>query len=187
MQSTEKLTSPPRGRRLQGWHSENVGGLVSMAGSCLFLLGGDTSGYIITASFLVAEIVLTRSGHTRAGYSIGAALFSFGDALAVTSNVAAHNSAFQIALAAMAAAWALGALRGPLAWYGTRYRTPTLVRLADALQPSVGAAILALRLPGIIAAIGGGNFLGAAAIMCWAVADILLGRLQDSIARLRGV
>ena len=184
MQPAEKLTPPPRSRWLQGWHSENIGGLVSMAGSCLFLLGGDTSGIVISVSFLIAEIVLTRWGHLRAGYSFGGALFAFGDAVAVTSNVAADNKAFQIALAAMAAAWALGVLRAPLAWLGERYDRPGLVRFADALQPVVGVLILTLRLPGIIAAISGGNFLGAAAVTCWGIADVLVGRLQDMVRRL---
>src|SRR5215472_17603779 len=68
--------------------SENIGGLVSMAGSCLFLLGGDSAGIVIALSFLAAEIILTRYGHTRAGYSAGGLLFSFGDALAMISVVA---------------------------------------------------------------------------------------------------
>jgi len=185
MQPIEKRASQSPGRWLKGWHSENIGGLVSMAGSCLFLLGGDTSGFIITASFLFAEIILTRSGHTRSGYSIGCALFSFGDALAVTSNVAAGNSIFQILLAVMAATWALGALRGPLAWYGARHDNPLMVRYADALQPLAGVLTLALRPPGMVAAVIGGNYLGAAAVACWGIADVLLGRLQDTIRRLR--
>src|SRR5260370_33046890 len=82
--------------------SENVGGLVSMAGSCLFLLGGDTSGIVVSLSFLAAEIILTRFGHTRAGYSGGCILFAFGDALAVTSEGASGNGAFQITLALIA-------------------------------------------------------------------------------------
>jgi hypothetical protein len=187
MQPIEKRASQSLGRWLEGWHSENIGGLVSMAGSCLFLLGGDTSGFIITASFLVAEIILTRSGHTRSGYSIGCALFSFGDAVAVTSRVAADNRAFQIALAAMAATWALGALRGPLAWYGTQHDNPTMIRFADALQPIAGALTLALRVPGIITAVSGGNFLGAVAVACWGIADVLVGRLQDTARRVRHI
>ena len=94
MQPIEKRASQSLGSWIEGWRSENVGGLVSMAGSCLFLLGGDTSGFIITASFLVAEIILTRSGHTRSGYSIGCALFSFGDALAVTSQCRGRQQRF---------------------------------------------------------------------------------------------
>lgn len=172
---------------LAGLHSENIGGLVSMAGSCLFLLGGDASGLIVAASFLAAEIVLTRSGHTRTGYSIGCALFSFGDALAVTSEVASGNNAFQIALSAMAAAWAIGALRGPLAWYGMLQNKATLVTLADALQPAAGTTTLILRLPGMITAISGANYLGAAAVACWGIADVLVGRLQDAFRRLTGV
>lgn len=183
MRSIEKRTSRSFGYRIEGWRSENVGGLVSMAGSCLFLLGGDASGVIVSASFLIAEIVLTRSGHTRAGYSIGCALFSFGDALAVTSNVAANNSAFQITLAAMAATWAIGALRGPLAWCGSRFGKPELIRLADALQPTAGVLTLMLRLPGLLTAVGGGNLLGAAAVACWAIADILVGRVKDAVRR----
>ncbi|HWX82037.1 MAG TPA: hypothetical protein VNZ48_00430 [Xanthobacteraceae bacterium] len=185
IQPIEKHASQSLGRWLEGWQSENIGGLVSMAGSCLFLLGGDTSGFIVTASFLVAEIILARSGHTRSGYSIGCALFSFGDALAVTSNVAAGNNIFQILLAIMAATWAIGALRGPLAWYGARHDNSSIVRFADALQPLAGALTLALRLPGMIAAVSGGNSLGAAAVACWGLADILLGRLQDTIRRFR--
>jgi hypothetical protein len=185
MQPIEKRASQSLGPWTEGWRSENVGGLVSMAGSCLFLLGGDTSGFIITASFLVAEIILTRSGHTRSGYSIGCALFSFGDALAVTSRVAADNSAFQIALAAMAITWALGALRGPLASYGTRHDKPLTVRFADSLQPIAGVLTLALRVPGMIAAVSGGNLLGAAAVGCWGIADVLVGRLGDTIRRFR--
>src|ERR1700692_1925513 len=115
MQPIEKLASESFGHWVEGLRSENIGGLVSMAGSCLFLFGGDASGIVVTLSFLVAEIILTRSGHTRSGYSIGCALFSFGDGLAVTSHVAAGNSAFQITLAIMAATWAIGALRGPIA------------------------------------------------------------------------
>jgi hypothetical protein len=180
-----KRASQFAGHWMEGWHSENVGGLVSMAGSCLFLLGGDKSGFIITASFLAAEIILTRSGHMRTGYSIGCALFSFGDAVAVTSRVAADNRAFQIALAAMAVTWALGALRGPLAWYGTRRDNLSMVHFADALQPLAGVLTLALRLPGIIAAVSGGNLLGATAVALWGLADILLGRLQDTVRRLR--
>jgi hypothetical protein len=167
------------GRFFGSMHSENIGGLVSMAGSCLFLLGGDTSGLIVTVSFLLAEIVLARSGHTRAGYSIGCALFSFGDALAVTSEVAKDNSAFQITLAAMAATWAIGALRAPIAWYGARCGLPNFVRVADALQPLVGTTTLILRLPGMITAINGANYLGAAAVACWGAADMLVGRLQQ--------
>lgn len=168
---------------IRGLRSENIGGLVSMAGSCLFLFGGDTSGFIVTASFLVSEIVLTRWGHTRAGYSLGCALFAFGDALAVTSNVAAHNNVFQIALAAMAATWALGAMRAPLVWYGSWQGSRSVIRFADALQPVTGVLTLALRLPGILSAIAGGNMLGAAAVTCWGIADILVGRLQHFLRR----
>ena len=95
--------------------SENIGGLVSMAGSCLFLLGGDSAGIVIALSFLAAEIILTRYGHTRAGYSAGGLLFSFGDALAVISVVASGNKGFQVALALMAGAWLVGAARAPIA------------------------------------------------------------------------
>jgi len=164
---------------LRSMRSENIGGLVSMAGSCLFMLGGDASGTIVTLSFIVAEIVLVRHGHRRAGYSAGCALFSFGDALAVFSEVAHGNPAFQITLAAMAVTWLVGAARAPLAWLGERSQRPALVAAADALQPISGVLTIVLRLPGIVTAIGGANYLGAAAVACWAAADILVGRLQD--------
>ena len=93
--------------------SENIGGLVSMAGSCLFLLGGDSAGIVIALSFLVAEIILTRYGHTRAGYSAGGLFFAFGDALAMFSVVASGNKGFQVTLALMAGAWLIGAARAP--------------------------------------------------------------------------
>ncbi|QPF88512.1 hypothetical protein [Bradyrhizobium commune] len=166
-------------RLLAAMKSENIGGLVSMAGSSLFLFGGDSAGIVISLSFLVAEIILTRYGHTRAGYSAGGLLFSFGDALAVISTVASGNAGFQIALALMAGTWLIGAARAPVAWFGERRGSAALVRAADALQPIVGVAILALRIPGIVTGLAGGNYIGAAAIACWGAADVLVGRLQD--------
>jgi len=166
-------------RHLAGPRSENVGGLVSMLGSCLFLLGGDVSSVAVSASFLVAELILTRTGHTRAGYSIGCALFSLGDALAVMTSVAQDNGAFQATLVAMAATWLIGAARAPLAWLGGRTQRPAVVAVADALQPIAGSATLVLRFPGLLAALVGGSFVGAAAVACWSAADILLGRLQS--------
>ena len=130
--------------------SENIGGLVSMAGSCLFLLGGDSAGIVIALSFLVAEIILTRYGHTRAGYSAGGLFFSFGDALAVISVVASGNKGFQVTLALMAGAWLIGAARAPIAWLGERCGSAAIVAAADALQPIVGIATLVLRIPGIV-------------------------------------
>jgi len=166
---------------LGGLKSENVGGLVSMFGSCLFLLGGDAGGIVVSVSFLLAEIVLTRSGHTRAGYSAGCLLFAFGDALAVTTAVAHGNRAFQVTLAVMAAAWLIGAVRAPLAWYGLRSEREAVVAAADALQPIAGIATLLLRIPGLLAALAGASFLGAAAVACWAASDVLIGRLQDAV------
>jgi hypothetical protein len=171
------------GATLAGMHSENVGGLVSMAGSCLFLLGGDLTGFLVTLSFLIAEIVLTRSGHTRSGYSIGCALFALGDALAMIAEVARGNSVFQITLGAMALSWTVGAFRAPIAWYGERHGNAAFIRIADALQPITGIATLVLRIPAIVAAISGANFLGAAAVTCWAISDILIGRLQQAFRR----
>jgi hypothetical protein len=170
-------------RYLTGMHSENFGGLVSMLGSCLFLFGGDTTGSLVTLSFVVAEIVLARSGHTRSGYSTGCALFALGDALAVMAEVARENSAFQITLGAMALSWTVGALRAPIAWYGERRDNPVLIRTADALQPIAGAITLLLRIPAIITATSGANYLAAMAVACWAVSDILIGRLQQVIHR----
>jgi hypothetical protein len=167
--------------------SENVGGLVSMVGSCLFLLGGDANGVAVSLSFIVAELILARSGHTRVGYSLGCALFSFGDALAVNSAVAQGNWAFQTTLAVMAVAWMVGVARAPLAWFGEHSGKPRLVAAADALQPIAGLATLVLRIPGVVSAGAGANYSGAAAIVCWAVADILVGRLQDIVGQLAGI
>ena len=171
------------GRLLAGMHSENIGGLVSMIGSCLFLFGGDTTGFLVTFSFLVAEIVLARSGHTRSGYSIGCALFALGDALAVMAEVSSENTALQITLGAMALSWTVGAFRAPIAWYGERCHNPALIRIADALQPIAGAATLLLRIPAIITAISGTNYLAAIAVACWAASDVLIGRLQHMLRR----
>jgi hypothetical protein len=160
--------------------SENIGGLISMAGSALFLAGGDPTGIAVAASFLIAEIILTLYGHRRAGYSVGCALFAFGDLLAVTSALTLDNVAFQFALVAMALTWSAGSLRAPLAWLGNRSGNHALTGFADALQPLAGIATLALRLPGILTAIFGGSYLGAAAVSCWAIADILVGRVHQS-------
>jgi hypothetical protein len=159
--------------------SENIGGLLSMAGSSLFLFGGNATGVLIALSFLFAEIILTRFGHTRGGYSGGCLLFASGDAVAVTSDIASGNGAFQAMLAIMAAAWMLGAVRAPLAWYGERSGRARLVTAADMLQPIAGMAILVLRVPGIVTAAGGASYLGAAAVACWGASDILVGRLHD--------
>jgi hypothetical protein len=169
------------GSPLGDMKSENIGGLVSMAGSCLFLLGGDATGIVVSLCFLVAEIIFARFGHTRAGYSSGCLLFSYGDALAMTSEVAHGNRAFQITLFIMAAAWLIGAARAPLAWFGERRGRPAVVAAADALQPIAGVATLAMRFPGIVTAVGGASYLGAAAIACWAASDVLVGRLQDVV------
>jgi hypothetical protein len=163
--------------------SENIGGLVSMAGSCLFLLGGDSAGIVIALSFLVAEIILTRYGHTRAGYSAGGLFFSFGDALAMISVVASGNKGFQVTLALMAGAWLIGAARALIAWLGQRRGSAAMVAAADALQPIVGIATLVLRIPGIVTGLAGGSYIGAAAIACWGAADVLVGRLQDVVRK----
>lgn len=168
------------GRSLAEMKSENIGGLLSMAGSCLFLFGGDANGVIVTLSFLAAEVVLVRYGHLRAGYSAGCAFFAFGDALAVSSEIASGNFLFQATLAIMAVAWVIGIARGPLAWWGARLRNSNLVKAADKLQPIVGAAILALRLPSLLTALIGASYLAAAAVALWGVADILIGRLQKA-------
>lgn len=173
-------------KAISNMKSENWGGLVSMAGSSLFALGGDASGALVTASFLAAEIVLTRWGHTRPGYSGGAALFALGDALATVSNVAHGNHTFQLALAGMAATWSIGVARAPLAWAGERLGNSSLVRLADATQPIAGVAILAQRIPAAAAAVIGGNYIGAAAVCCWGAADILVGRLQNTYRKVIG-
>jgi hypothetical protein len=171
------------GRLLAEMKSENVGGLLSMAGSCLFLLGGDANGVIVTLSFLAAEVVLARYGHLRGGYSAGCAFFAFGDALAVSSEIARGNFLFQATLAIMAVAWMIGAARGPLAWWGARVGKSNLVKAADKLQPIVGATILALRLPSFLIALIGANYLAAIAVAFWGAADILIGRLQNIFRR----
>lgn len=174
----EKLADRLPWQLVDGARSENFGGLISLIGSCVFLLGGDTTGVIVTSIFLTAEIVFTRFGHSREGYSVGCLLICFGDALAARSAIANSNEAFQFALTAMAVVWGMGALRWPLAWYGNRFKENKFVKLADALQPLTALATLTLRIPGFAAAIIGTNYLGAIAIGCWAAADILLGRLR---------
>jgi hypothetical protein len=169
------------GSFLRNLQSENIGGLVSMLGSCLFLFGGDGAGVVVTLSFLAAEVILTRAGHLRVGYSLGCLLFALGDALAVTTMAAHGNRAFQTTLAVMAAAWLIGAARAPLAWYGRHVARPELVTAADALQPLAGIATLLLRIPGLLTALAGSSFLGAAAVACWAASDVLIGRLQDAV------
>jgi len=151
--------------------SENVGGLISMVGSALFLFSGDVSGLVITGSFFGAEIIFAKWGHLRGGYSLACLLLAFGDALASIANVSAGNVIFQYLLLAMAGTWVIGAARWPVYQF--------LPSVGDKLQPISGGLTLALRIPGIIAAFVGGNFLGMAAVTCWAIADVLIGRLQQ--------
>ena len=140
---------------------------ISKHGRTLLEECGDSAGIVIALSFLVAEIILTRYGHTRAGYSAGGLFFSFGDALAVISVVASGNKGFQVTLALMAGAWLIGAARAPIAWLGERRSSAAMVAAADALQPIVGIATQVLRIPGIVTGLAGGNYIGAAAIACW--------------------
>jgi hypothetical protein len=174
----EKFADRAPWQLVDGARSENYGGLVSLVGSCVFLFGGDATGVYTTFIFLFAEIVFTRFGHSRKGYSIGCMLISFGDVLAAKSAIANDNEAFQFTLFAMAFIWGVGALRYPLASYGRRFQKARFVKYADALQPAISLAVLATRFPGLLAAILGSNYLGATAISCWAAADVLLGRLQ---------
>lgn len=159
--------------------SENIGGAVSMAGSCLFLLGGDFNGLIVTLSFLAAEVILIRAGHTRFGYSIGCILFAIGDGIAVRSALANGNALFQWTLGVMALAWAVGSSRACFAWLGNKFAYPKWIQAADGIQFGVGIVVLALRIPAICAAMAGGNYFASIAVGLWVLSDILIGRLQD--------
>jgi hypothetical protein len=174
----ERHTNLFRSQSTHGLRSENIGGLVSLIGSAMFLFGGDPNGIFATSIFLAAEVLLTRYGHSREGYSAGCFLLASGDLLAANSLIAAGNRPFEVALVAMAAVWLVGALRYPLTLYGQRAQEIGLVKFGDRLQPIVGTAILALRVPGIVVAAAGLNYPGTTAIACWAAADILLGRLH---------
>lgn len=161
-------------------YSENIGGAISMAGSSLFVFGGDVADAAVTGSFLAAEVTLTKWGHTRLGYSIGAGFFALGDGLATMANATHDNNLLQTSLAAMAGVWTVSALRAPLAYLGEHLNSPNLVRVANALQPITGLSNLTLRVPGISTACMGGNHLAAAAVTCWAISDVLVGRLQNA-------
>lgn len=169
---------------VSGLKSENIGGILSFAGSLLPLAAGDVQSIAAAACFAFSEVTFARAGHTVKGYSLGAAGFAIGDYLLAASAATQANTALQLALVAMGAAWTIGVLRYPLEAVAaaSSNNRPVLARRAAAasrvIQPVVGVSCLALRVPGLLTAAAGRNVLMLGAIGLWAASDVLCGRLQ---------
>ena len=165
-------------------YSENIAGVVSLGGSSVLLLAGNTQSVVAASVFTVAELVLARTGHKTAGYSAGAALFAAGDLTLAFSESVQDGSALQISLLGMTAAWAAGALRYPFEQAAKATGSEKLQAVADALPVVCGTGNLALRLPGLFSAAHAGNYIVATAIGAWGVADALAGRLQERVSKI---
>lgn len=164
--------------------SEQVGGLLSLAGSFLPVAAGDVQSVAAAGMFLAAEICLVRAGHKVGGYSSGAAAFAAGDFMLAASPAVANNPALQASLIAMGAVWAIGAARYPIYVIAknTLSSRPAFSRAAqktaDIIQPFVSVSCLILRAPGLASSISGGTHLMTGALTLWTLSDIFTGRLQ---------
>lgn len=165
-------------------HSENIAGVVSLAGSSALLLAGNVQSAVAAGVFTAAELTLAKYGHKSAGYSAGAALFAAGDLTLAFSDAVQDGSTLQISLLGMAAAWGAGALRYPFERAARSLNSPKLQKVADILPAVCGTGNLALRLPGIFSAASAGNYVVAGAISAWGVADVLAGRLQERVGKI---
>jgi len=169
--------------------SQNWAGLSSMAGSLLILITGDMESAGATASFLVAETIFSVKGHTSWGYSLGCALIAFGDGLLPFSHATFDNPVLQATVGLFAATWIIGGLRYPLGCVAFRARRHapklfrSLIKIAVAIPPVIGILIFLQRLPALASATIGGNYVMLGAVSLWALADILLGRVQNYAKR----
>ncbi len=149
------------------------------------MFAGDPASIVGTFLFTAAELTFARYGHTRWGYSLGAAAFAAGDFLVALSPSVAANENLQTMLFGMAAAWAIGVVRAPLAAAAFYVKNPNvqkvMTRVADGVQPVVGSLILLQRIPGIVAAFHGGNRLVGTAMLLWGVSDVLTGRVHKAV------
>lgn len=155
-------------------YSENIGGGVSFVGSTIPALNGDTESLVAAGLFAGSEITFMRAGHKTEGYSLGAAGLCGGDFVLACSDSVSGNPALQASLLAMAAVWGVAATRYPIEAMGFN-------RVAGAIPPVTGAASLSMRVPGIMTAAGAGNYPVMVAIGCWAISDVLCGRLQNVV------
>ncbi len=166
---------------------ENLGGAVSLAASAILLANGDTESALATGSFLAAQVSLMTKGHTAWGYSLGATFFAAGQVVLVHSPAIQDNQGLQLSLYAVAAAWALGALRYPFTVAASKTDgdlSKTLNIIADRLQNISGTANIALKIPGIAAAASQEDYLMTTVIGMWMASDYLAGRIQDQVSSL---
>lgn len=163
---------------------ENLGGAVSLAASAILLANGDTESAMATGSFLAAQVSLMTKGHTPWGYSLGAAFFAAGQVVLVHSPTIQDNQSLQLSLYAVAAAWALGALKYPFTIGASKTDgglSEKLNIIADRLQNISGSANIVLKIPGIAAAASQEDYLMTTVIGMWMVSDYLAGRIQDQV------
>jgi len=160
-------------------NSENIAGLISLAGSSALFFTGDYKSTTAAAVFTTAELTLAKFGHKVGGYSAGAALFAAGDLTLAFSNSVDNGSTLQITLIGMAGAWGIGALRYPFEKAAQKLESEKLQHIADTLPAVCGTGNLALKLPGIFSAVAAKNYILSTAIVAWAISDILAGRLQE--------
>jgi hypothetical protein len=178
----------------KGWKSklksENLAGIISLAGSSALALSGDPASIAATVAFTAAEITMAVKGHTKTGYSAASALFAAGDFMLAASPAVMANKGLQMSLMAMGTAWGAGAMRAPLHKIADWMKdnrpkmAEHLKNIAEHIPTGVGAVNLSLRVPGAIAAATGQQWIVMGAITAWGCADVLAGRLQNTVADL---
>lgn len=168
-------------------HSENWGGIASLAGSLVVLAAGDVESFVSTGAFFAAEGIFAFKGHKSWGYSLGCSLIGTGNGFLLASKATAGNPSLQVIMGTLAATWLIGGLRYPLEMVSTGLsrRAPEtgkrLLKISEQIPPWVGTAALIQRFPALISAGVNGSYVMLAANSLWGTSDILLGRIQDLV------
>ncbi len=170
-------------------YTENIGGAVSLAGNFILIAGGKGAPRLAATSFFAAEGSFAAFGNTVPGYSAGAAFFSIGDLLLAKDHMAAGRKSLGRCMGAMGLAWAIGALRYPCELISQHSKNEDVKlffkKTADTIPLVVSVINLPLRVPGIYNAFKSGDKRLGIAISCWAVSDLLTGRLVDTWSKLK--
>lgn len=163
--------------------SENIGGMVGFAGNLLLLLAGDWLSLGAMLLFLTAEVIRMRFGHRTSGYAFGCGLTALGQSLLLSSGVTTGNLYLQTVLTVLLSLFCLGATRYPLERLGVALGAERMIGLSRMIQPFVGAGALMMRVPILLTAALGGNWIFFVASCMWGVADCMTGRLHNVFDR----
>lgn len=194
---SDGVSKPPKKSGLQ---SENLAGIASFAGSTIYITNFENLGAVLTQPsaafninqetasaallFSFAELIFVRYGHHSWGYSLGMGFIGAGDAVIA---LASEDLAVKTSMGTKAVVFGIASLRCPfeLAANATKELrqdiSKAFTRTANNLPKVCGASILAIRTPALAASVVAQQWELATAVGLWATADILVGRLQDTV------